>query len=141
MKTRRLDQKPNGNAAENGMSTTLTSSDSIFDTNPYETHPSLSPTEADVLWEYAKLSQHVKDVSVCSNCCSAFQILQLTSILDLDDRRADNCTDAFTVRGTRQEPVGASESVGKEDGARVDFGAITRYLSVLQAHMAFLRAV
>lgn len=126
----RLGQEPSGNAAENGMSTTLTSSDSIFAANPYETHPSLSATEADVLWEYAKLSQHIKDVSVCSNCCSAFQVLQLTSILILDDRRADDRADAFTVRGTRQEPIGASESVGKEDGARVDFGAITRYLSV-----------
>ncbi|PAV23826.1 dash complex subunit dad3 [Pyrrhoderma noxium] len=32
----------------------------IFDLNPYEGHPALSTLEADVLWEYAKLSQHVK---------------------------------------------------------------------------------
>ncbi|KAH9180739.1 DASH complex subunit Dad3-domain-containing protein [Lactarius sanguifluus] len=30
--------------------------------NPYEDHPSLSPLEAEVLWEYAKLNQHVKDL-------------------------------------------------------------------------------
>jgi hypothetical protein len=34
----------------------------IFQCNPYEDHPSLTPLEADVLWEYAKLSQHIKDV-------------------------------------------------------------------------------
>jgi len=45
------------------MSSTATSPDSIFEFNPYETHPSLSPTEADVLWEYAKLSQHIKDMT------------------------------------------------------------------------------
>jgi len=36
----------------------------IFDVNPYESHASLSSLEANVLWEYAKLSQHVKDVSL-----------------------------------------------------------------------------
>jgi len=35
----------------------------VFDFNPYEAHPSLSPLEADVLWEYAKLSQHVKELT------------------------------------------------------------------------------
>jgi DASH complex subunit DAD3 len=32
----------------------------IFDINPYESHPSLTTTEAEVLWEYAKLAQYVK---------------------------------------------------------------------------------
>jgi len=32
----------------------------IFETNPYESHPNLTQTEAEVLWEYAKLSQHIK---------------------------------------------------------------------------------
>jgi len=45
------------------MTATVISPDSIFDTNPYETHPSLSPLEADVLWEYAKLSHHVKEMT------------------------------------------------------------------------------
>jgi hypothetical protein len=34
----------------------------IFHKNPYESHPSLSQTEAEVLWEYAKLAQHAKEV-------------------------------------------------------------------------------
>jgi len=43
---------------------TMTSTVSdIFNINPYEAHPSLSPLEADVLWEYAKLSQHVKELT------------------------------------------------------------------------------
>ncbi|KLO19188.1 hypothetical protein SCHPADRAFT_935512 [Schizopora paradoxa] len=32
----------------------------IFEMNPYESHGSLSPLEAEVLWEYAKLAHHVK---------------------------------------------------------------------------------
>ena len=34
----------------------------IFAINPYEDHPSLSAHEAEVLWEYAKLNQQIKDV-------------------------------------------------------------------------------
>ena len=34
----------------------------IFEVNPYEGHASLTQLEAEVLWEYAKLSQHVKIV-------------------------------------------------------------------------------
>lgn len=40
------------------------SSQSVFDANPYTGHASLSPLEAEVLWEYAKLNQHIKDVSL-----------------------------------------------------------------------------
>ncbi|THU88614.1 hypothetical protein K435DRAFT_754968 [Dendrothele bispora CBS 962.96] len=32
----------------------------IFEENPYEGHPSLTTTQAEVLWEYAKLAQIVK---------------------------------------------------------------------------------
>ncbi|CCM04430.1 uncharacterized protein FIBRA_06609 [Fibroporia radiculosa] len=32
------------------------------DTNPYEGHPALSETEAEVLWQYAKLSQNIKEL-------------------------------------------------------------------------------
>jgi hypothetical protein len=39
-----------------------TSSSEIFSVNPYENHPSLTQIEAEVLWEYAKLNQHIKDV-------------------------------------------------------------------------------
>ena len=37
-------------------------SSQIFTINPYEDHPSLSPHEAEVLWEYAKLNPQIKDV-------------------------------------------------------------------------------
>jgi DASH complex subunit DAD3 len=36
----------------------------IFDVNPYESHPQLTSLEGEVLWEYAKLAQHVRDVSL-----------------------------------------------------------------------------
>lgn len=42
--------------------TAVAPQNTIFDVNPYEDHPSLSPVEADILWEYAKLNQHIKDV-------------------------------------------------------------------------------
>ena len=45
------------------MSSALSSS-SVFDTNPYEGHPYLSELEAEVLWQYAKLSQNIKEVRV-----------------------------------------------------------------------------
>lgn len=41
----------------------MTTQSDIFDVNPYQSHPSLSPTEAEVLWEYAKLAQHLKLVT------------------------------------------------------------------------------
>ncbi|KAN0077136.1 DASH complex subunit Dad3 domain containing protein [Tylopilus felleus] len=34
-----------------------------MDINPYESHPALSTTEADILWEYAKLAHHIKDLT------------------------------------------------------------------------------
>ncbi|KAF5380855.1 hypothetical protein D9615_004100 [Tricholomella constricta] len=40
--------------------TSSTPANDIFHVNPYESHPSLTNTEAEVLWEYAKLAQHVK---------------------------------------------------------------------------------
>ncbi|OBZ65740.1 DASH complex subunit DAD2 [Grifola frondosa] len=43
------------------MSTSLSSS-TIFERNPYEGHPNLSDTEAEVLWQYAKLSQNIKEL-------------------------------------------------------------------------------
>ncbi|KAF9527040.1 DASH complex subunit Dad3-domain-containing protein [Crepidotus variabilis] len=35
----------------------------IFTVNPYDGHPSLTPLEASVLWEYAKLAQHLRLVT------------------------------------------------------------------------------
>ena len=62
--------------------TTIASS-AIFDANPYEAHPNLSPLEANVLWEYAKLSQHIKEVRIRSNpfrfvCLAKPQLTNLT---------------------------------------------------------------
>ena len=45
------------------MTAAVADTNEIFTTNPYEGHPTLSQLESDVLWEYAKLSQHVKVVS------------------------------------------------------------------------------
>ncbi|KAF8226786.1 hypothetical protein L208DRAFT_1393290 [Tricholoma matsutake] len=39
------------------------SSNDVFNANPYESHPSLTTIEAEVLWEYAKLAQHIKLVT------------------------------------------------------------------------------
>jgi len=41
-----------------------TSSSEIFTVNPYEDHPGLTQIEADVLWEHAKLNQHIKDLVI-----------------------------------------------------------------------------
>ncbi|EMD38194.1 hypothetical protein CERSUDRAFT_93722 [Gelatoporia subvermispora B] len=38
------------------------SSSNALQTNPYEGHPNLSQTEAEVLWQYAKLSQNIKEL-------------------------------------------------------------------------------
>jgi len=46
----------------------------IFSVNPYEDHPNLTQIEADVLWEYAKLNQHIKDVRVIQPSAS-YQIV------------------------------------------------------------------
>ncbi|KAJ7481161.1 DASH complex subunit Dad3-domain-containing protein [Mycena galericulata] len=32
----------------------------VFDESPYANHPSLSPIEQEVLWEYAKLAENLK---------------------------------------------------------------------------------
>ena len=44
------------------MMATVEADKQIFEVNPYEGHASLTQLEAEVLWEYAKLSQHVKIV-------------------------------------------------------------------------------
>ena len=40
--------------------TSPTSVNDILNINPYESHPGLTMTEAEVLWEYAKLAHLVK---------------------------------------------------------------------------------
>lgn len=37
-------------------------SNEIFVVNPYQSHTSLTPVEAEVLWEYAKLAQNLRMV-------------------------------------------------------------------------------
>ena len=41
-------------------------SNEIFLVNPYQSHPSLAPLEAEVLWEYAKLAQNLRMVRFTS---------------------------------------------------------------------------
>jgi DASH complex subunit DAD3 len=53
--------------------------DQIFSVNAYEDHPGLTQIEADVLWEYAKLNQHIKDVR--------YTPPRLPVVLDRDPRR------------------------------------------------------
>ncbi|KAI0094070.1 DASH complex subunit Dad3-domain-containing protein [Irpex rosettiformis] len=43
------------------MATSLSSS-TIHESNPYEGHPSLSELEAEVLWEYARLAQNMREL-------------------------------------------------------------------------------
>ncbi|CAK5265969.1 unnamed protein product [Mycena citricolor] len=40
------------------------SSPDIFADNPYANNPSLTPAESEVLWEYAKLAQHLRMLKV-----------------------------------------------------------------------------
>jgi hypothetical protein len=51
------------------MASTLSNSN-VFETNPYEGHPNLSELEAEVLWEYARLAQNVKEVSLHAHTVS-----------------------------------------------------------------------
>ena len=71
---------------------TSTSSGSIFDINPYEGHPNLTEREAEVLWEYAKLSQNVKEVR---RIVSHRKRVLITMSVSVD------CRNASVERGTR----------------------------------------
>ncbi|KAF4615103.1 hypothetical protein D9613_003132 [Agrocybe pediades] len=44
--------------------TSQPSTNDIVTTNPYESHPSLTPLESAVLWEYAKLAHNVRMVCI-----------------------------------------------------------------------------
>ncbi|KAH9945821.1 DASH complex subunit Dad3-domain-containing protein [Epithele typhae] len=43
------------------MATSLSSS-TVFEANPYQGHPNLTELEAEVLWQYAQLSQNIKEL-------------------------------------------------------------------------------
>lgn len=91
----------------------------IFETNPYESHGGLSPLEADVLWEYAKLAQHVKIVS----CFATLSYRKHPNMkLRPSITRSARCKDASTRRRTRQDTCEAAERAGDEDGIGVDAG-------------------
>ena len=45
------------------------SSSTVFEANPYEGHPNLTELEAEVLWQYAQLSQNIKEVSPSTCAC------------------------------------------------------------------------
>ncbi|KAI0078126.1 hypothetical protein K474DRAFT_1771217 [Panus rudis PR-1116 ss-1] len=36
--------------------------DEVFESNPYEGNPNLSELEAEVLWQYARLNQNIKEL-------------------------------------------------------------------------------
>lgn len=40
------------------------SKSNVLTSNPYESHLDVSTIEAEVLWEYAKLAQHIKELTV-----------------------------------------------------------------------------
>jgi hypothetical protein len=46
-----------------GASTIDSFSEAIYETNPYANYPELSTTEAELLWELAKMNQRIKDAS------------------------------------------------------------------------------
>ena len=83
------------------MSTALSSS--VFESNPYEGHPNLSELEAGVLWQYAKLSQNIKEVQ-CSPLTLHAGFAALTShILQLiaETRRVSEAPDEKMLKQLR----------------------------------------
>ena len=60
----------------------------IFEVNPYENHPDLTQTEAEVLWEYAKLNQRLKIVSVFRTFCFSPSLIPFLSQDDHGDEAA-----------------------------------------------------
>jgi hypothetical protein len=86
----------------------------IFTINPYEDHPSLSLLEVEVLWEYAKLNQQIKDVRTT---LSPVPNARAERTVITDDR-------PYTLfeQDARRGDVGTAQSFGKEDGLGFDVG-------------------
>ena len=84
----------------------------IFTINPYEDHPSLSPLEAEVLWEYAKLNQQIKDVRTTSSLSA--QAEQMSAV---------GHSNTLCEQDARRDDVGKTKSIGEEDGLGFDVGA------------------
>jgi hypothetical protein len=101
------------------MSTTATSGGSqIFTINPYEDHPSLSPLEAEVLWEYAKLNQQIKDVRTPS---------PIPNTQETERMNTAGHPNTLCEQDARRDNVGKAQSFGTEDGLGLDVG---RYFSL-----------
>lgn len=62
------------------MSSALTNS-TVFEANPYEGHPNLSELEAEVLWQYAKLSQNIKEVCSLRHISREYESHRMRSLL------------------------------------------------------------
>ena len=86
---------------------TTTSSHTIFQVNPYEGHPSLTELEAEVLWEYAKLSQNLKEVR--EEKCS-LNVYTDSSVFPVDSRNAS------VERCSRRDPIETTQNSRNEDG-------------------------
>jgi hypothetical protein len=87
----------------------------IFNNNPYGSHPSLTTTEAEILWEYAKLAQHVKLVSMLG---SISPTRNMTETLEMQG----DTKDASPKRRTGSDAPRSFESVREKDGTCVNFG-------------------
>jgi hypothetical protein len=103
-------------AGASGMTTTATSGGSqIFTINPYEDHPSLSPLEAEVLWEYAKLNQQIKDVRATPS--------PILSTQETERTITASHPNTLCKQDARRDNVGKAQGFGTEDGLGLDVGA------------------
>lgn len=81
------------------MSASLSSS--VLETNPYEGHPSLSELEAEVLWQYAKLSQNIKEVRLSSHHISVVALKRFLLQLISETRRVSEAPDEKMLKQLR----------------------------------------
>ena len=100
-----------------------TSDSQIFSINPYEDHPSLTQIEASVLWEYAKLNQHTKDVRYTPT----FERDRVSQIIErvrfVPPRFAVGHPDSHLEQNAGRSLVEAAQDFGEKDGPCFDIGA------------------
>ena len=99
-------------AGPSGMTTSGGSQ--IFAINPYEDHPSLSALEAEVLWEYAKLNQQIKDVRTTPS--------PITNTQETEQTITVSHPNTLCEQDARRDNVGKAQSFGTEDGLGFDVG-------------------
>lgn len=99
-------------AGPSGMATS--GSSQIFEINPYEDHPSLSPLEAEVLWEYAKLNQQIKDVRTTPSPIPNTQETERTITVSHPN--------TLHEQDARRDNVGKAQSFRTENGLGFDIG-------------------